>query len=263
MSSLTHFLDIVQNTLAGYPVKTLALLFGSVLLAGVARGFSGFGAALIFVPLASAFVGPKMASPILLVIDTVCAAGLLPAATAKADKKDVGAMSLGAVIGVPAGVALLVHVDPIVVRWVISMTALGFLGLLMSGRRYRGKPYPPLAAGVGMVAGVYSGTAQLGGPPVVAYWLGGANTIPIVRANLVLYFAISSIFTAVSYYYAGLLITDVFLLAAICGPLYAIGLFVGARSFGLASEQTFRGICYVLIGVAAVSSLPLLDGYLR
>lgn len=258
-----HFLAVIEATLAAYPARTLALLFFSVLLAGMARGFSGFGAALIFVPLASAFVGPKMASPILLVIDTICAAGLLPDATGKADKKDVGAMSLGAVVGVPAGVALLVHVDPIVVRWVISITALGFLGLLASGWRYRGKPYPPLAAGVGVVAGVYSGAAQLGGPPVVAYWLGGANPIATVRANIVLYFAVSAIFTAVSYYYAGLLITDVFLLSVICGPLYAVGLFVGARSFGLASEQTFRRICYVLIGVAAVSSLPLLDAYLR
>lgn len=258
-----HFLAIIEGTLAAYPVKTLALLFISILVAGVARGFSGFGAALIFVPLASALIGPKMANPILLVIDAVCASSLLPGATGKADKKDVGAMSIGALFGVPAGVVLLVHLDPIVVRWVISITALGFLGLLISGWRYRGKPYPPLAAGVGLVAGVYSGAAQLGGPPVVAYWLGGANSVATVRANIVLYFAISSIFSAVSYYYAGLFITDVFLLSVICGPLYAIGLFIGARSFGLASEQTFRRICYVLIGVAAVSSLPLLDGYLR
>jgi hypothetical protein len=258
-----QFLAIIQNTFAAYPAKTLTLLFLSVLVAGMARGFSGFGAALIFVPMASAIVGPKMAGPILLVIDAICAAGLLPDASGKADKKDVGAMSIGMFIGVPAGVALLIRIDPIVLRWVISITALGFLVLLISGWRYRGKPYPLLATGVGLVAGVYSGFAQLGGPPVVAYWLGGANPVATVRANLVLYFAISSIVTAVNYYDVGLFVTDVFLLSMICGPLYGIGLFIGARSFGLASEQTFRRICYVLIGVAAVSSLPLLDLYLR
>jgi uncharacterized protein len=263
MSILAQSLQVIHDTLAAYPTKTLILLFGSVLVAGVARGFSGFGAALIFVPLASALVGPKMASPILLVIDTICAASLLPDAARKADRKDVGAMSVGALVAVPAGVALLVHVDPVVVRWVISATASGFLILLMSGWRYKGKPSAPLAVCVGAVAGIFSGAAQLGGPPVVAYWLGGVNTISIVRANIVLYFAISSIFTGVSYLYAGLLIRDVFLFAAICGPLYAVGLFIGARSFGLASDQTFRRICYGLIGLAAAISLPLMDGYLR
>jgi uncharacterized membrane protein YfcA len=98
-----HLLAVIQDTISVYPAKTLALLFLSVLVAGIARGFSGFGAALIFVPLASAFIGPKMANPILLVIDTICAASLLPAAATKADKRDVGAMSIGALIGVPAG----------------------------------------------------------------------------------------------------------------------------------------------------------------
>jgi hypothetical protein len=263
MPAIAQFIQFVHDSLAAYPAKTLVLLCGAVFIAGVARGFSGFGAALIFVPLASALVGPKAASPILLVIDVFSAAGLLPNAYRKADKKDVGAMSLGAMFAVPAGVALLVYIEPILVRWVISITALLFLLLLVSGWRYRGRPSAPLAAGVGVVAGVYSGAAQLGGPPVVAYWLGGMNAAEIVRANIVLYFGISSIFSAISYFYAGLLTSAVFVLALICGPLYATGLFIGARSFGLASEQTFRRICYGLIGLAAVISVPLLDSYLR
>jgi len=260
MAALAQFF---QDSLSIYPQKTLILLCGAIFVAGIARGFSGFGAALIFVPLASALAGPKMAGPILWAIDIICAAALLPDAARKADRWDVGAMSLGAMFAVPAGVALLVYVDPVLVRWVISITALLFLVLLMSGWRYQGRPSAPLAAGVGVVAGVYSGAAQLGGPPVVAYWLGGVNSVATVRANIVLYFAISSIFSGVSYFYAGLLTSHVLVLAVVCGPLYAIGLMLGARSFGLASELTFRRICYVLIALAAVVSLPLMDGYLH
>lgn len=263
MSIVSHSFDLLQNASAAYPARTLVLLCCSVLVAGMARGFSGFGAALIFVPLAAALVGPKMASPILLVIDTFSAAGLLPDAIRKADKKDVGAMSIGAAVAVPVGVALLVHADPILVRWVISVTAFLFLILLMSGWRYRGRPSAPLAAGVGVIAGVYSGAAQLGGPPVVAYWLGGVNSISTVRANIVFYFAISSIFTAISYFYADLLTVGVFALALLCGPIYAVGLFFGAKSFRFASEQVFRRVCYLLIGLAAIISAPVMDAYLR
>ena len=38
-------------------------------LAGLARGFSGFGAAMIFVPVASAVLGPVVAMPVLLIAD--------------------------------------------------------------------------------------------------------------------------------------------------------------------------------------------------
>ncbi|WP_312858615.1 sulfite exporter TauE/SafE family protein [Rhizobium sp. G21] len=96
-------------------------------VAGLARGFSGFGAALIFVPLASAVVGPRMAGPILLVIDIVASFPLIPDAFGKADKQAVGLMSMGAVVAVPLGVLALMHFDPLATRWGISLTAIGFL----------------------------------------------------------------------------------------------------------------------------------------
>src|SRR5262249_51906986 len=43
--------------------------------AALVRGFSGFGSALIFVPLASTAIGPQAAAPLLLIIDGVAAAG--------------------------------------------------------------------------------------------------------------------------------------------------------------------------------------------
>ncbi|MFO1035197.1 MAG: sulfite exporter TauE/SafE family protein, partial [Hyphomicrobiales bacterium] len=45
------------------------LLAITALVAGLARGFSGFGAALIFVPFAARFVGPQQAAALLLLTD--------------------------------------------------------------------------------------------------------------------------------------------------------------------------------------------------
>jgi hypothetical protein len=45
--------------------------------------------------------------------------------------------------------------------------------------------------------------------------------------------------------------------------MFGIGLWLGSRMFGLASEETFRRICYALIALAALVSLPLFDGWLR
>ncbi|WP_180335950.1 hypothetical protein [Pleomorphomonas diazotrophica] len=46
-------------------------------------------------------------------------------------------------------------------------------------------------------------------------------------------------------------------------PAYGIGLWAGARLFGVASEAIFRRICLGMIALAVVIGLPLLDGLLR
>jgi uncharacterized membrane protein YfcA len=258
-----EFLSLLSHSAGIQSWRIVALLLSAAFIAGLARGFSGFGAALIFVPLASAIVGPRLAGPILLVIDIVASLGLLPNAYAQADRRDVSVMSMGAVFAVPLGAAALIYADPFAMRWAISVTAIGFLLLLLSGWRFRAAPTTPLTVGVGVVAGFFSGAAQLGGPPVVTYWLGGQNRAARVRANIVLYFAISSVFSTISYWWAGLFGVDVFALAVVTGPIYAIGLFFGAKCFGLAREETFRWISFGLIGLAAVISLPLLDGWIR
>jgi uncharacterized membrane protein YfcA len=231
----------------------------AAVVAGLARGFSGFGGALIFVPLASATVGPQMASAVLLVVDGIMTLGMLPNAWRHANRREVFTMVSGAVVGIPAGTALLALAPSLAVRWVICCVVLLLLIFLISGRRYQGTPKTYLTVMVGTVAGLFGGAAQISGPPVVAYWLGGAFPANTVRANLVVYFALSSVLSATAYFFAGLLTFEVLKLAAIVALAYGLGIFVGARAFGMASESTFRWISFGLIACAAIVGLPLLD----
>lgn len=242
---------------------TLIFLLAVAAGAGLARGFSGFGAALIFVPLASTAIGPKLAVPLLLVVDSLLALGFLPGANRHADRGSVAVMIAGAVFGVPAGTYLLATLDPLLIRWSIVFLVLMMLVLLMSGWRFRGSPTRPLTVSVGFASGLLSGTAQVGGPPVVAYWLSGGMPALVVRANFILYFAASSALSLVWYTAGGLITREVMLGAVLVGPAYGIGLWMGGRMFGLASEETFRRICFLMIAASAVLSLPILDGVLR
>jgi uncharacterized membrane protein YfcA len=244
-------------------LPTLALLFAVTFAASLARGFSGFGAALIFIPLASALLGPQVAVPLLLVTDGIMTAGMIPAAVRKADRRDVLTMALGALVGVPAGTWLLTSLDPLTLRWAIVALAAAMLVVLASGWRYRNRPTPPLTVIVGVLSGLCSGAAQIGGPPVVAYWLGGPILAQTVRANIIFYFAITSLIGAVGYFWGGLITFHILILAALIAPVYGIGAWAGSRMFGLASEQTFRHICLAMIALATVVSMPILDGWLR
>ncbi len=54
-----------------------------------------------------------------------------------------------------------------------------------------------------------------------------------------------------------------FALTLVILPLYAGGLYIGSRLFGLAKPSTFRVICYILIGASALLGMPALDALLR
>ncbi len=249
--------------LAQYSTTSLVILVITAFIAGLARGFSGFGSALIFMPLASSVIGAQIASPLLLLIDFVTTLTLIPNAAKRADKRDVSIISIGALIGIPLGTMVLALADPLVVRWIIALLIISLLVLLMSGWRFHGKPTIPLTISVGFTGGFFGGLAQAGGPPVVLYWLREAAVAAVTRANIILYFAIGDVLILISYFFGGLWTMTVVGLAVITGPLFGLGLWIGSKLFGVASDETFRKICYALIAVSAVVGLPLFDGLFR
>ena len=242
---------------AAYDIPTLLFLVLVAGAAGLARGFAGFGAALIFMPAASALISPAAAAPVLLIVDNVLALSLLPGAWPRARKREVVIMAAGALVGVPLGTLALRLGDPLVLRWIIAVTAAAMLVLLISGWRYAGTPRPPVTVAVGAISGLFGGLAQLSGPPVIAYWLTGEQARHGVRASIILFFASTSVLSTITYAVSGLLTLNALLLALFVGPLYGLGLFLGSRAFGLASEANFRRLCFAMIAVSVVASLPV------
>lgn len=255
-------LDIL-GPLFSYSAENIVFLVIVAFTAGLARGFSGFGGALIFMPLASTIIEPKLAVAALFLIDAVMAVPMIPGAYRQADKRDVAVMISGALIGVPIGTAMLSMADALTVRWAITVIVIVLLTLLVSGWRYHGQPKAPLTVGTGLLSGIFNGAAQLGGPPVVAYWLGGQKKAQLVRANIIFYFCLSTLVTGVNYTIAGIFSWASLGLALIAGPTFGLGLVLGSRLFGRVAEATFRRLCYLLIALAAIIGTPAMDGVLR
>jgi hypothetical protein len=255
-----NFLGLIP---ADVTTGTALALCAVAFVSGTARGFSGFGAALIFMPLASSLASPRLVAALLLVIDFVSAAPLVPNAFRHADRKATAIMVAGALVGVPIGTWFLSRLDPVTTRWIISGFVTALLALLLSGWRYRGKDHAAISVGVGGVSGFCSGLAQTGGPPIVGYWLGRPLAAPIARANILLFFGASDFFSLVSYGVTGLITLESIRFSLLVGPIYGIGVGFGASLFGRASDRLFRAICYGLIVLSLVIGLPLLDGVLR
>jgi hypothetical protein len=170
------------------------------ILAGVVRGFSGFGSAQIYIPLIAAVYSPRVAAVTLLLIDTLGTAPFTVRAFAHCTWREVLPMSIAAAIAVPIGTLALLVIDPIVLRWFIAFLVLSLVGVLVSGWRYHGRPRLPITVGVGLFSGFGAGAVQIAGPPVLIYWLGTANIVLTVRANFLVYFLLLDLTSCAVYF---------------------------------------------------------------
>lgn len=229
-------------------------------IAGLVRGFSGFGSALIYVPLISAVYSPSVAAATLLLFDTLCGLPFSVHAWPQANRREVLPVSVGGIAGVPLGVMALLYVDTLVLRWFIAALVLAALAALVAGWRYHGKPTLGASLGVGALSGFGAGAVQIGAPPLLVFWLGGNNSATTVRANIMVYFILQGTLSMVLYFYSGLLSAQVVVLALLFGVPFAIAMFAGAYWFHGSSDGLYRRVAYVIIGFAGLASLPVFDG---
>ncbi len=243
------------------PASALLAVALAALAGGLSRGFSGFGAALVFVPLASAAVGPRDAVPLLAILEFMAGFVFLRGAWRDADRVGAATMAAGAMVGVPAGALILARTDPVALRWGLCMLVVVAVVVLASGWRWRGGARPALTLTGGAIGGVMSGAAMLGGVAPATYWLGVAgNAARQVRANMNLYFALLTLAVVLAFAWQGLLGWRTLWFGLAAGPAYGAGLWGGSALFGIAGERGFRNATFVLILASALIGLPLWDG---
>jgi uncharacterized membrane protein YfcA len=232
-------------------------------LSGFVRGFSGFGSALIYIPLIAAVYEPRIAASTLLLIDLCGSLPFTISSFSQCNWREVLPITIAAAVAAPFGTMALILIDPIVLRWIIAALVFGLLAVLASGWRYRGRPSLPVTTGVGFVAGLGSGAVQIAGPAVIVFWLGGASDAATVRANLMVFFLLMGAITGIAYLTQGIITADVLALAVLLGLPFILAMWAGARWFRRSSEQAYRRAAYLIIVAAAIVSMPLWDGWIR
>ncbi|HMN52167.1 MAG: sulfite exporter TauE/SafE family protein [Xanthobacteraceae bacterium] len=242
---------------------TLALAALIAFGSGFVRGFSGFGAGMIYVPLIGALYGPRFAVTSILIVDFICTVPFLIAALPHVRWRELNPMILAATLTIPLGTAALIYVDPTPLRWAIAALIVIFVVLLASGWRYKGQPSLPVTLGVGATSGLLGGATQIPGPPVIIFWLGGVLSAVAVRANLITYFALFDVVSLAAYGFGGLLTNEpVFFGLAMILPFLA-GASIGSLVFAFVPDASYRKAAYFIILIAAITSVPLFDRLLR
>jgi len=224
----------------------------SVFAAGLIRGFSGFGSALINAPILSLIWGPTVGVPVAALVEIAPAIQLTPKAIKIAHWKTVWAFSIPAVILLPLGTFILVSVPADDMRRAIGAIVLVVALILWSGWRYRGPRGTGPAIGVGLVGGALAGATGVAGPPVILYLMSSNDSPALTRANLIAYFTIILFGFIVVLTLKGLITIEIAWLVGVLLVPFVVGATIGTKMFPLASEKTFRIIALTTLTVSSL-----------
>ena len=232
----------------------MSLLYAalSVFAAGLIRGFSGFGSALINAPVLSLIWGPTIGVPVAALIEVAPAIQLTPKAIKIANWKTVWAFSIPALILLPAGTLILVSVPADDMRRAIGAIVLVVALILWSGWRYRGPRGVMPSMCVGLVGGSLAGATGVAGPPVILYLMSSDDSPAQTRANLIAYFTIILFGIVATFSLKGLVSLNTLWLAAAMLIPFIAGTAIGTRMFPLASERIFRNIALTTLTVSSL-----------
>ena len=237
----------------------LGWLIAGTIFAGLARGFSGFGTALIFMPVAGQLMPPIWALTALVIMDVFGPIPNLPRAKRDGDMKEVAVLTVAMALTLPLGLMVLASLRPELFRYAVSILALLVPVLLLAGLRYRGRLNLPVLAGTGGLSGFLGGVVGVPGPPVILLYLASTRRAAQVRANILIYlFAFDIILIALLALQDRLEAVPV-IIGLILAPPVILANMVGAAIFRPEKERLYRAAAYLMIAAAAISGLPLWD----
>lgn len=241
--------------LPGFFDATFLAALATVIAAGLLRGFAGFGSGMMMAPIFVLLYGPVQTVAIVILLDIVVTAQLLPGVRRDVQWRFVLQMGFVAALFMPLGSWLLVTVDAAPMARAISLAVLAFVVILASGWRYPGERRKPVTGLVGAVSGTMMAATSLGMPPVMLYLLAGKESAAAARANVTGYFAVTLAALIVVMVVSGLVSTDSLLTAATLLPAYMLAVWTGSRLFRASSEILYRRVALVCLFIAGVIGL--------
>jgi uncharacterized membrane protein YfcA len=235
----------------------VAFLSGAAFLAALVRGFSGFGSALVYMPLAAQFLTPFQALTTIVIFDLMGPLPMVRKASKECEANDLFRLIAGLIVALPLGVYTLTLVPAEAFQYSVSVVAMLALVLFLSGIRYRGELTPPLLYVTGASSGFLHGIAGIPGPPVILLYMASTRPVQIIRANTFLFLFTTDIVMLPSLALFGRLDPSAMILGAVLIIPNLIGILVGSRLFRPNHDKTYRTVAYVIIAVAAISGLPI------
>jgi len=229
---------------------------GAVLVATLVQQVSGFGFALLAVPLMAVFVGPKDAVAVAMATGLVSSGVMALGLRRLIEGPELRRLLLGAAVGLPIGVVLLREVPDDPLRAALGIVLLVMVVVTARGVRW-GSTRPGVQVGAGVLSGVLNGSLGTGGPPVVVLLQAAETEQHRFRATTTAFFAVCDLAAIPLILASGAADPSAWGYSLTSMPAIALGTVVGARLARRVDPDQFRVVVLGLLVVTAAVSIVL------
>lgn len=222
-------------------------------VASTAQAASGFGFALIAIPLVAVLTDPKVA-----VVGMTLLGPVISGQLAVRGRRDIrvgaaAAIAVTSVIGMPLGLVVLSRTSDDALTVLIAVAVLVFTALLWRGLRLPESRGADVAAG--LASGILATSTGTNGPPLVIALAGRGLDRAAFRSTINAIFVAQSLLALAAFAIVGRVGGDALEVAAAGLPGVLLGSFVGESVFGRLPESRFRSIVLAMLAMSAIVAL--------
>lgn len=231
-----------------------------IFLGAFVQAITGFGSALVAMPLLTSLLGIQTAAPLFAVVGFALDLTLLWRFRAALNLQAIRRLVLSSLVGIPLGVIFLRQQDPRLVTALLGVILVGYALYALITPRLLELRRPAWGYLFGLLGGILGGAYNTSGPPVVVFATCRRWPPAEFRGNLQAYFIVNSAIVMVTHAVSGNLTPVVWRGLAWAIPGLAAGLLVGLAANPLVHPQRFRQLVLLLLlalGARLIfSSLP-------
>lgn len=224
-------------------------------VAGFVRGLTGFGLAIILVPLVTLIIPPERTVMLAIVMATLGGGLGYREAWKTVDRGNIVKLLIAASVATPVGMYALSITPPDLARILIAAIAVGAFFVIAMKRA----PLPPAGNlpiyATGMMMGFLGSFAAIPGPPVIHYYVRDGIPAQVSRDTMIVIFLWGPLMVTLLAIAVGKVDLQLGLLALAVTPALMAGNTLGSRYFGRLPESQWRWLILGLIGVSAAGSV--------
>lgn len=230
-------------------VMSQQILFGILIIfmAAMTQGATSFGFSLIALPLLGIMYPLQVVVPILMIYSLILNSLILYHIRKHVDFKKIMVLVIFGMIGTPFGVYLLKVLDESFLKLLVGIIIVIVAVVNFSGYHIKVKNEKASFIPIGFASGLLNGSVSFGGPPIVLFLNNQGVEKQVFRGNLTLYFWMINLFSIPTYFFSGLITSEVISYSGYLFPGLILGTLFGIQIGNRVEEQLFKKISLSLI----------------
>lgn len=231
----------------------MELLFIAIIvaLATFTQAVTGFGLALVSMPLLVGMIGIRQAAPLIALVGIASQLIMIARYRQRVVWGDIRELAVGSVIGIPLGVLALTTINETLVTLILGLVILAYVAYALTAAN---RPPPrlkggPVAYGAGLTGGLLTGAYNSGGPPLVIYGSARRWSPLTFKGNIQALLVVHSITAIISHSVAGNMTRSVLELFAVMVPVLVMATLAGFVLDQVINPRRFHQLVLLLLTV--------------